>query len=100
MKRPTVGEVADYVATREVKIDPQEFIDHYDSNGWMVGRTPMKNWKAAVHTWEHNERKRKGMNGHAHPAMTDAWIDAEYRAGRLKLRPGESYAQVRARLKQ
>lgn len=56
MKRPTVKEVAEFVATREVKIDPQAFVDHYTANGWMVGgRSPMKDWQAAVRTWESRE---------------------------------------------
>lgn len=54
---PKVEEVAEYVATRKTKIDPQHFIDHYTANGWMVGKTKMKDWKAAVRTWERNERK-------------------------------------------
>jgi len=49
---PTLGEVALYVSTRERKIDPEAFVDHYVSNGWMVGRTKMKDWRAAVRTWE------------------------------------------------
>ena len=53
---PTVKEVAEYVATRTTKIDPEKFINHYQSNGWLVGKTPMKDWKAAVRTWERNER--------------------------------------------
>ena len=63
---PTVEEVAEYVATRTTKIDPQRFIDHYKSNSWMVGKTKMKDWKAAVRTWERNERdwneRKKGEN--------------------------------------
>ena len=61
---PTVEEVAAYVATRKTKIDPEKFVNHYQSNGWMVGKTKMKDWKAAVRTWERNERdwrnRRKG----------------------------------------
>jgi hypothetical protein len=51
-KPPTVDEVAEYVSTRSVKIDPKRFIDHYTANGWKVGRNSMKDWKAAVRTWE------------------------------------------------
>lgn len=38
------------------------FIDHYQSNGWMVGKTHMKDWKAAVRTWKHNNYGRNGGN--------------------------------------
>ena len=65
-KPPTVEEVAAYVATRKTKIDPEKFVNHYQSNGWMVGKTKMKDWKAAVRTWERNERewrnRQKGDN--------------------------------------
>ena len=53
---PTVEEVAAYCQERNNGIDPQAFIDYYDSCGWMVGNKPMKDWKAAVRTWE-NKRK-------------------------------------------
>jgi len=50
--RPTISEISDYVATRDIKIDPQRFLDYYEANGWRVGKNPMKNWQAAVRTWE------------------------------------------------
>lgn len=52
---PTLAEVQSYVAQRQSPVDPQGFIDFYASKGWMVGKTPMKNWKAAcrnAETWE------------------------------------------------
>lgn len=52
--KPTVEEVAAYCRERGNNIDPQGFIDHYESNGWKVGKTPMQDWKAAVRTWERN----------------------------------------------
>jgi hypothetical protein len=53
---PTVDEVRDYCLERGNGIDPQRFIDHYTSNGWMVGKNKMKDWKAAVRTWEQREK--------------------------------------------
>lgn len=54
--KPTLEEVAAYCAERESAgkspVDPQAWMDHYESNGWKVGRNPMQNWKAAVRTWE------------------------------------------------
>ena len=44
---PTVEEVAEYVAKRGSRVDPQGFIDFYEAKGWVVGKTPMKDWKAA-----------------------------------------------------
>lgn len=52
---PTLAEVQSYVAERQSPVDPQGFIDFYASKGWMVGKTPMKDWKAAcrnAETWE------------------------------------------------
>lgn len=73
---PTLAEVQSYVAERHSPVDPQEFIDFYESKGWMVGKTPMKNWKAACRNAEKWERW-----GHA-PALPpgksdsarDAWM--------------------------
>lgn len=52
---PTLAEVQSYVAERQSPVDPQGFIDFYASKGWMVGKTPMQDWKAAcrnAETWE------------------------------------------------
>lgn len=51
-KPPTLEEVADYCMERKNTVDPMNFIDHYEANGWKVGKNPMKDWKAAVRTWE------------------------------------------------
>lgn len=56
---PTLAEVQSYVAKRHSPVDPQEFIDFYESKGWMVGKTPMKNWKAACRNAEKWERWAK-----------------------------------------
>jgi len=61
---PIVDEVSAYCLERGNKIDPQQFIDHYTSNGWMVGRNKMKDWKASIRTWERNQ----GGNGNGKTA--------------------------------
>lgn len=53
---PTLQEVKDYCEERNNGIDPQEFIDFYTSKGWVIGKSPMKDWQAAIRTWE---QKRK-----------------------------------------
>ena len=53
---PTLAEVQSYVAERHSPVDPQEFIDFYASKGWMVGKTPMKDWKAACRNAEKWDR--------------------------------------------
>lgn len=51
---PTLEEVTAYCIDRNNSVDPQHFIDYYTSNGWLVGKNKMKDWKAAVRTWERN----------------------------------------------
>lgn len=62
---PTVDEVRAYCHERNNGIDPEQFIDFYAAKGWKVGNTPMKDWRAAVRTWEKRDSKtpRKGANG-------------------------------------
>ena len=52
---PTLEEVAGYCEERGNGIDPERFIDYYESNGWMVGKNRMKDWRAAVRTWERRD---------------------------------------------
>lgn len=57
-QRPELEEVAEYCAERGNSVDPQAFMDFYTSNGWKVGKNPMKDWRAAVRTWEREDRAR------------------------------------------
>lgn len=52
---PTVDEVMAYCTENGFNIDPVRFVDYYKSNGWKVGRNPMKDWKAAVRSWNGKE---------------------------------------------
>lgn len=54
---PTIEEVSAYCTERQNHIDPQHFIDFYASKGWMVGKNKMKDWQAAVRTWEQRDNK-------------------------------------------
>ena len=49
---PTVSEVKAYCQIRNNGINPEAFVDYYESKGWMIGKNKMKDWKAAVRTWE------------------------------------------------
>lgn len=53
---PTEEEVRAYCEERGNCVDPQTFINFYDSKGWMIGKNRMKDWKAAVRTWERSGR--------------------------------------------
>lgn len=52
--KPTFEEISAYCAERGNRVDPERFLAYYESNGWKVGRNPMKDWKAAVRNWERN----------------------------------------------
>ena len=56
---PSVDEVQEYIREKGYSVDAEEFYAHYESNGWIVGKTPMKNWKAAVVTWQKRHEKDK-----------------------------------------
>ena len=57
--RPTVEEVKAYCLERGNGIDPAAFVNHYEAKGWKIGKSPMKDWKAAVRTWESREEKQE-----------------------------------------
>lgn len=54
---PTLEQVKNYCKERNNNVDAERFIDHYTSNGWKVGRNNMKDWKAAIRTWERSNTK-------------------------------------------
>ena len=54
---PSVEEVLAYITERGCKVDAGRFVDFYTANGWMIGKTKMKDWKASVRYWERNEKK-------------------------------------------
>ena len=56
---PTLEEVKEYCAERKNGVDAARFVNYYMANGWKVGKNPMKDWKAAVRTWERNTEKPK-----------------------------------------
>ena len=68
---PTLDDVLAYVRERGSDVDPQRFLDFYASKGWMVGKNPMKDWKAAVRTWE--KREDTGNNSNPTPG-NNAWM--------------------------
>jgi len=51
---PTLEEVSSYCQERNNGVDAERFINYYESKGWKVGSSPMKDWRAAVRTWEKN----------------------------------------------
>lgn len=57
---PTDSEVAAYVAKSDYHFNPATFVPWYQSKGWMVGRSPMKDWRASCRTWEIEWKKKYG----------------------------------------
>ena len=55
-QKPSIEDVKEYVNEQGYRMDPVKFYDHYESNGWLVGRNKMKDWKAAVRNWEHRDK--------------------------------------------
>lgn len=76
--KPTVEEVAVYCKERHNLVNAQAFMDYYDANGWKVGRVPMKDWKAAVRTWE---RRGKPSSVYQQPAHKNYDAEADFLSG-------------------
>ena len=57
-EKPTLSEIKEYCIERNNNVDAQHFYDYYESNGWKVGKNSMKDWKAAVRTWERSEYRK------------------------------------------
>jgi len=56
-KKPSLEEVQIYVSEKDYSFDAVKFYHHYESNGWMVGKNKMKNWRSACITWQQGEPK-------------------------------------------
>ena len=61
-RKPTLQEVSDYCTERRNGIDAEAFIAFYESKGWMVGKSPMKDWKSAIITWEKSRKTNPTPN--------------------------------------
>lgn len=67
--KPTLEEIRAYCKERSNTVNPERFMDYYESNGWRVGKNPMKDWKAAIRTWEKssaqqsNQQEQDGFYG-------------------------------------
>ena len=77
-KAPTVEAVAAYCRERKNNVDPQRFVSHYEAVGWKIGKNPMKDWKAAVRTWERNEEPKKKPSNYWGGPATAADVKTAY----------------------
>ncbi len=69
--KPTLEEITAYCQERGNNVDPQAFYDFYESKGWKVGNQPMKDWRAAVRTWERRQAPGKPAGGGGKPSKYD-----------------------------
>ena len=64
--KPTSEELLRYILDNKYSVDPDSFLDYYETRGWMLGKVKMKNWQAAVRTWERNNKNK--------PNKEEDWI--------------------------
>ncbi len=83
---PSLTDIQAYCLERKNQIDPQRFLSYYESNGWRVGKNPMKDWKAAIRNWE----SRNGDYDGANRKVSDHEPDSRFtKAGGIRPGPGE-----------
>jgi hypothetical protein len=76
---PSVEQVMEYCNHRQNGINAQSFIDFYQSKGWMVGKSKMKDWKASVRTWETNNKIRNEQNADKRNSKSEyAKLNSDY----------------------
>ena len=74
-KPPTIEEIKEYCIERNNNIDANKFHDFYSSKGWLVGKNKMKDWQAAVRTWEHKDKQGQKPNRPKSFDAIDQWYD-------------------------
>ena len=74
--KPTVEEIAAYCRSRNNGLDAEQIWDFYESKGWFIGKSKMKNWRSAVRTWERRRREEQNAAASA---------NSRYHNGRPKL---------------
>ena len=57
-EKPSISDIQQYCIERNNNVNAEQFFDYYESNGWKVGKNSMKDWKAAVRTWERSEYRK------------------------------------------
>ena len=66
-QKPSLEDIKAYCKEAGYSVDAQRFLDYYDSNGWMVGRNKMKDWKATVRSWASRDKKPKVERDYGDP---------------------------------
>uniref|UniRef100_A0A6M3JLH4 Uncharacterized protein n=1 Tax=viral metagenome TaxID=1070528 RepID=A0A6M3JLH4_9ZZZZ len=94
---PSVDDILAYCKERKNTVNPQTFVDHYESNGWMVGKNKMKDWKAAVRNWEtrggYDDGRRGTRDGGGGPGVSATL--AEWKGSGTALSPEQVAENLR-----
>lgn len=77
---PTLADIQDYIAEKNLSVSADRFYSYYESNGWRVGKNSMKSWKAALHSWNARDRQEKQQ------AKDNDGIDSTYDIDELEKR--------------
>lgn len=72
---PSVEEVSEYIFAQGYMVDAEEFVDFYTSKDWMVGKNKMKDWQAAVRTWERSRKEKQKNFADEADAAADRWLE-------------------------
>ena len=81
---PDYEQVSRYCRQRNNGIDPEEFVDYYTAKDWMVGKSKMKDWKAAVRNWERNQAKKNAKQKSKVTNLAHLECDRDYDFGALE----------------
>jgi len=79
-QKPSLQDVETYCRERGNNVNAEHFIDHYTANGWRVGKNPMKDWKAAIRTWEKNNATHQKPDQRSRAKRVSDKLDAIARA--------------------
>lgn len=78
---PSVEEVSEYIFAQGYMVDAEEFVDFYTSKDWMVGKNKMKDWQAAVRTWERSRKEKQKTFSDEADAAADRWLERRLHDG-------------------
>ena len=73
--KPTIQQIQEYCNSRNNNVDANRFYDYYETVGWKVGKNQMKDWKAAVRTWERNNNNQSTNNQVEATPVKKNWYD-------------------------
>lgn len=98
---PTITDVQNYADSKGYKLDAERFVDYYSSKGWTVGKSPMKDWRAAVRNWAKNDRASPAKNtftNFEHRSDNASKYAALEQMDNARYTPPEDYAALEAAL--